>query len=173
LKGGDTMSNDKKLEKWVSQLTQSKKEDKTMKEKTIDKKQAELQKKVKQAKEKVVKRGTEAVKELNRAPLKTVHEKPKEDKKEAEKPAKEPETTWLEKYISNPEGSGAKKVTALFARDEGCSVDEAVRVATEYGQKKGSKWGQTKGSIKSHLSFLKGKGCDVKEIREGVYKVSQ
>ena len=140
------MTDDKKLEQWVTQLTESNKEDKTMDKKTIDQKQAEINKKVVDAKKKVAKK--------------------------AEK-SKDVETSWLQNYIANPEQSGAKKVTALFARAEGCSIDEAVGVATEYGAKKGSKWGQTKGSIKSHLSFLKGKGCDVKEIREGVYKVSQ
>ena len=114
-----------------------------MEKKTIDQKQAEINKKVADAKKKVAKK--------------------------AEKP-KDTETSWLQNYIANPEQSGAKKVTALFARPEGCSVDEAVRVATEYGQKKGSKWGQSSGSIKSHISFLKGKGVKIAE-NDGIYKI--
>ena len=156
------MTDDRKLEEWVAQLTETNKEEKVMKKDDIDKKQTEISKKVSDAKQTVQKRVTQ----LNRAPLKKPAEKPKADKSTEEQ-------SWLAKYIADPEQSCAKKVTSLFARAEGCSIDEAVKVATEYGQKKGSKWGQTKGSIKSHLSFLKSKGCDVKEIREGVYKVSQ
>ena len=86
------------------------------------------------------------------------------------KPIKAPDqpSDWLQRYVNNPDSSGAKKVTALLV--DGCTLDDAVRVATEYGEKKGSKWGQNHGSIKSHLAFLKQKGLQIVEAN-GVYRI--
>lgn len=114
---------------------------------------------------------------LNRGELKSKEAHHKSEKldapqveKKAPKTVKAPDqpSDWLLRYINNPDASGAKKVTALLV--QGCTLDDAVRVATEYGQKKGSRWGQNHGSIKSHLAFLRQKKLQITESN-GVYKI--
>jgi len=162
------MLDDKKLEEWEKQLTDTKKEDSFMKKADVDKKQTEINKKVKQAKETVQKRVTQ----LNRGPLKSVPDKSKADKK----PAKEPDSqTWLQKYIADPEASGAKLITSLLCRESGATIDECVAKATTYGQKKNppSRWGQSKSSIRSHIRYLASKNCEIIDLGDDRFKVTQ
>jgi hypothetical protein len=147
---------DRKLEEWVQELSQQKKEDGAMK-KTNSKQDTK-------GKDTTIERVTS----INRAPLKnqpTKKKSAKQDKKPAEN------QTWLSKYISEPT-SGAKIVTSMLARPNGCSVNECSKKALEYAKAHGSKWG-TESHIKSHLRFLKQKGCSVTELKKDLYQVSQ
>jgi hypothetical protein len=118
---------------------------------------------------------TQRVTQLNRAPLKSVPDKAKEEKKQAEKLAKEPDIkTWLQKYTSEGEKttSGAKLATFLFNKSQGYSIEEVSKRCLELSKTKNSKWG-TPSHLRSHLRFLKSKACSVTELKKDVYRVSQ
>ena len=93
-------------------------------------------------------------------------EKPKS--KAPKKPASPQE--WLHSYIKEGQlsTSSAKQVTFLLTR--GATIEECIQRATEIGEMKQSSWGRTKSSIKSHISFLKGKGVKVDE-KDGIFKI--
>ena len=98
------------------------------------------------------KRVLKSVEKLNRSPLKN---KPVNGK------------SWLETYTAT-QNSAAKIVTGLLA--QGSTVDKCSEVALAYSKKKGNTWG-SKGNIKSHLKFLRDKGCSITE-KDGIFKVS-
>ena len=96
----------------------------------------------------------------------------KQEERPKRKPAKKPTSPqeWLAKYLSQEElsTSSAKQVTFLLTR--GATLEACIQRATEIGEMKGSKWGQSRGSIKSHISFLKGKGLKIDE-KDGFFKI--
>ena len=52
-------------------------------------------------------------------------------------------------------------------------MDECVAKATEYGAKKGSKFGSTKSSIRSHIRYLASKKCEIIDLGDDRFKVTQ
>ena len=99
---------------------------------------------------------------------------------EQEKPKKKREpkeltpAEWLEKYVSQGEmtTSGAKLVTYLLARPEGCDLKTLIQRASEIALLKQSSWGTSKTHIKSHLNFLKNRKIQVHELKEDHFRIS-
>ena len=100
----------------------------------------------------------------------------KQEEKAITKTPKKPDTPkeWLEKYISQGEQttSGAKLCTYLLTNKEGANIQYLIQRCSEIASMKQSNWGKTSSSIKSHLRFLKQKGCKIEELEKDVFRVS-
>ena len=110
---------------------------------------------------------SKSVEQINRAPLKQSKETDAKPRKPAQPPSDVQQ--WLSAYIKDTSKSGAKLTASLFARPEGCTIEEASRQALELAKTKGSKWGN-ESHIRSHISFMRTKGVQFSE-KDGIYKI--
>jgi len=137
-------------------------------ETTIEQKEKAVEKKVSDAKKRVAKRVKAGLQESVKPETTTDKPKPK--------PVKKPDSPaqWLESYIKEAEvtTSAAKLATYLLSRESGAKISELIARCSEISDMKGSAWGKSKGSLKSHLRFLQQKGVTVTELGEDHYKVS-
>ena len=136
---------------------------------TITEKQEKIEKKVSDAKKRVAKRVKAGLQEPVKPETATDEKKPKKVAKKPDNPQE-----WLSQYISQGEvtTSSAKLATFLLNRNKGAKMSELIARCSEISDMKGSAWGKSKGSLKSHLRFLQQKGCTVTKLGEDHYKIS-